>query len=158
MNPWTLESNSGSSLIVAGASCVLGALLWLGTGSLSDATSTTVVAARWLGGLLFLIGLGCGFHCLLFAPRRTVLVDTEARCVHVDDSTRFRTRRRTFSFDVIEDVDVDAQGDNEGGSIRYNVALKPAGGKPVLLHMTGSWDEAAMRDLCWQVKSRTSRV
>lgn len=132
--------------------------MWFATGHTTEPTSTTVVSARWLGILLLVVGAGSGTYGLVFAPRLKVDIDADSRCIHVDASTRFGTRRQTIPFDQVEEVYVDSQGDTDGGSIRYNVGLRRKEGRPILLHMTGSWDESVMRDLRRQVVERMGRA
>ena len=141
---WKIESNPSKQRALMGAGVAVGAVLAFGFRGAALAGETNALAGAGLG----LLVLALSIVCLVRGDRRSICVDPAARRIFIEDVSRFGRRRQSIHFRQIVEVHLRAAGDQEGGSISYDVELELEGGKSVSLfgraYFDGRYDRSAM--------------
>ncbi len=129
MPPFKLESDPATQTLLYVLGLVLGALFLAGGWFLAFDDPGSRWAVFALGGLLSAVSLAG----LVLDPRREIVVDPVARRVSFIDRTRFGASRRMIGFATVRRVSVAEMGDNEGGSVSYDIQLDLDDGRKAFL-------------------------
>ena len=129
-----------------GAGVVVGATLAFGFRGAALAGKTNAMAGAGLGLLLLVLSA----VCLARGDRRSICVDPATRRIVIEDVSRFGRKRQSIHFKQVVEVRLRAMGDEEGGSVSYDVELELEGGKSVSLfgraYFDGRYDRSAMEE------------
>ena len=136
MDVWTSQSSSGRQTMLSAACALAGLVLAIGFRDLGEFGSNTM-AGFMLGMLLLIIGVA-GF--LLSGPQ-TVTIDPKARRITVEDSNRFRTRKRHIPFSSIVDITIGYLGKGSNYVTWYYLVLKLRNGEDYPLFSPGRFFE-----------------
>jgi len=138
MDLWESQSNPGRQTILSVACGSVGLVLMIGFRNF-ESIDSNAGAGFLLGLFLLLIGVS-GF---LLSGKQTVLVDPETRRITVEDSNRFRTKKRSIPFSDIVGVSVGYLGKKSNYVIWYYLILKLRSGKDYPLFAPGRFFEGA---------------
>ena len=152
MEQWKIESSPGKQASLGWASTVSGLILAIGFFDFGGPALTHNLAGFLLGLLLLIVGVAT----LVMSGKRTVVVDPVARNIVIADSGRFGQNTRTISFDEVADVRVDEFGDDEGGSISYDVVIQLKDVKGISLFrgavFDGLFNKSVMQERCDRIR------
>jgi hypothetical protein len=136
MDVWESQSNSGKQTVLLTACAITGLVLMVGFRDFGGFRSNSM-AGFLLGVLLFIIGVA-GF---LVSGRQAVVVDPNARCITIEDSNRFRTKKRRILFSDIVDTGIGYLGRKSNYVTFYYIILKLRNGEEYPLFSPGRFFE-----------------
>lgn len=102
MGSWISHSNPARQTALSLGCILIGAVLAIGFRH-ADLAHMSKDAAGFLLGLLL---LGIGVFAFLLKGRQTIVVDPNIRCITIEDTTQFGTKKRTIAFSDIHRVGV----------------------------------------------------
>jgi hypothetical protein len=148
MDLWISESNPGKQILLSVACTMVGLALSIGFRDFSG-SGTNAMAGFLLGVLLLTIGVA-GF---LASGKQTVVVDPEAHRITIEDSNRFRTKKRSIPFSDIIGISIGYLGKKSNYVTFYYLLLKLRSGEEYPLFSPGRFFEGGS-DRCtvasWQ--------
>jgi hypothetical protein len=124
MDVWTSQSNSGKQTMLSVACTMVGLVLVIGFRTFSG-FGTNTMAGFLLGMLLLFIGIA-GF---LLSGKQTVVVDPKVRRISIEDSNRFRTKKRLIPFGNVIDISIGYLGKRSNRVTWYYLVLKLRSGE-----------------------------
>jgi hypothetical protein len=130
---------------------LVGVLIAAGSRLIDVGEGSLRLSALLLGLLLMLIGAPVA----LSGGRRTIRFNTRLRRIQIRDSNRFGESARSIAFRDVADVVLDELGDQEGGSIAYDVVLRLVNGANVPLFRAASFDGMFDRN---EMEARRRRI
>jgi hypothetical protein len=136
MDVWTSQSNSGKQTMLSVACAIAGLALVYGFRNFSGLGSNTM-AGFLLGVLLLFIGVA-GF---LLSGKQTVVVDPKAHHITIEDSNRFRTKKRLIPFSNIVGISIGYLGKRSNYVTWYYLVLKLRSGEEYPLFSPGRFFE-----------------
>jgi hypothetical protein len=119
MDLWKSQSNPGRQISALVACVVVGLVLVVSFRDFS-CFGTNAMAGFLLGVLLLLIGVA-GF---LVSGKQTVVVDPKARRITIEDSNRFRTKKRLIPFSEVVGISIGYLGKRSNYVTWYYLVLK----------------------------------
>lgn len=144
---WRTESSEAKQTIAAIVAFGFGVLLAIGFRFYGEAGAIESRAGFMLGVVLVVVG--CGM--LVVGGKQVITVDAKAKKIVIEKINRVQQSVQEIRFSEITMVSVGETGDEEGGSIRYHVAVKLRTGKEVALFMgfyEGVHSKQAMEARC----------
>lgn len=136
VDSWKTQSNPGNQTLLSVAGAVVGLVLVVGFRNFSG-SGTNAIAGFLLGLLLLLIGV-IGF---LVSGKQTVIVDPKARCITIEDSNRFGTKKRLIPFIEVVDIGIGYLGKKSNYVGWYYLVLKLRSGEKYSLFSPGRFFE-----------------
>lgn len=136
MDLWTSQSNSGKQILLSVACAAVGLVLVIGFRDFRG-SGTNAMAGFLLGVLLLLIGVA-GF---LVSGKQTVVVDPKARRITIEESSRFRTKKRSIPFSDIVDISIGYLGKRSNYVAWYYLVLRLRSGEEYPLFAPGRFFE-----------------
>ncbi len=127
------ESNPGKQTMLSWACIVPGIVLVIGFRHFDSHGMTNSLAGFLTGLILLLIGISA----LLAVGQQTVVIDTGARCIVVEDKNRFRTKQRSIPFGDIVDTGIGFVGKKSNFVAFYYIILKLRSGENYALFPPG---------------------
>ena len=100
-------------------------------------SGTNVLAGFMLGTFLLIIGV----WNVLANSKQTVVVDSKAHCIIVEDSYIFATKRRIIPFADVSNINIGYLGKKSNGVTWYYLVLKLSNGKNYPLFSPGYFYE-----------------
>jgi len=147
MDSWKSESNPAKQTALSIGCALVGLVLAIGFHNFTGPGMTNSLAGFLLGILLLIIGV----WGLLVTGKQTIVIDPKARCITVEDSTRFRTKKRTIPFGDVVDTHIGYLGKRSNFVEFYYLILTLRNGEnyplfaPGRFHEEGS-DRSVMED------------
>ncbi|MDA8169269.1 MAG: hypothetical protein M0Z59_06160 [Nitrospiraceae bacterium] len=138
MDLWKSRSNSGKQTALSVACVAVGLVLVIGFRNFEGVGSNA--GAGFLLGLLVLF---IGVPGLLMRGKQTVLVNPGTRQITIEDSNRFRTKKRTIPFSDIVSVSIGYLGKKSNNVTWYYLVLKLRSGEDYPLFAPGRFFEGA---------------
>ncbi len=132
MELWTSQSNPGKQIMLSFASVMAGMVLLIVFRDFNG-SGTNALAGFLLGVLLLLIGAAA----FLVSGKQTVVVDPGARCITIEDSNRFRTKKRSIPLSEIAGVSIGYLGKRSSFVTWYYLVLKLRSGEEYPLFSPG---------------------
>jgi hypothetical protein len=132
MDVWTSQSNPTKQTVTSIACAVVGLVLVVGFRGFQG-FGTNAMAGFLLGMLLLFIGVAG----LLVSGKQTVVVDPQGRCITIEDSNRFRTKKRSIPFGDIVSVGMGYLGKKSNYVTWYYLVLKLRSGEDYTLFAPG---------------------
>ena len=132
MDLWTSQSNFGKQILLSAACTAIGLVLVIGLLDFRG-FGANATAGFLLGVLLLLIGVAG----LLAAGRQTVVVDPKGRCVTIEDSNRFRSKKRLIPFSDIVGISIGFLGKRSNYVMWYYLVLRLRSGEDYPLFAPG---------------------
>ena len=136
MDLWKSQSNPSRQMAALVACVVVGFVLVVGFRDFRG-FGTNAMAGFLLGLLLLLIGVA-GF---MVSGKQTVVVDPKARRITIEDSNRFRTKKRSISFSEIVGISLGYLGKRSNYVTWYYLVLKLRSGEEYPLFAPGRFFE-----------------
>jgi hypothetical protein len=136
MDVWKSQSNPGKQTMLLVACTMVGLVLVIGFRDFSGFGSNSM-AGFLLGLLLLLIGVA-GF---LVNGKQIVVVDPKTRRITVEDSNRFRTKRRSILFSDVVGISIGYLGKKSNYVTWYYLVLKLRSGEEYPLFAPGRFFE-----------------
>jgi len=124
MDLWTSRSNSGKQVLLSVGCAVVGLVLVIGFRDFRG-SGTNSMAGFLLGVLLLLIGVAA----FLAGGKQTVVVDPKARRITIEESSRFRTKKRSIPFSDIDDISIGYLGKGSNYVTWYSLVLRLRSGE-----------------------------
>jgi hypothetical protein len=132
MDLWTSQSKSGKQILLSVGCAVVGLVLMIGFRDFRG-SGTNAMAGFLLGALLLLVGVA-GF---LLGGKQTVVVDPKARRITIEESSRFRTKKRSIPFSDIDDISIGYLGKRSNYVTWYYLVLRLSSGEEYPLFAPG---------------------
>jgi hypothetical protein len=132
MELWTSQSNAGKQILLSAACAVVGLVLVIGFRDFRG-FGANATAGFLLGILLLLVGVAG----LLAAGRQTVVVDPKRRFITVEDSNRFRTKKRLIRFSDIVGISIGYLGKRSNYVTWHYLVLRLRSGEDYSLFAPG---------------------
>jgi len=136
MDVWTSHSNSGKQTMLSLACAMVGLVMVIGFRDFGGWGSNSL-AGFLLGVLLLLIGTA-GF---LVSGMQTVVIDPGDRSILIEDSNRFRTKKRLISFSDVVGISISFLGKKSNFVTWYYLVLKLRSGEEYPLFAPGRFYE-----------------
>jgi hypothetical protein len=136
MDVWTSQSNSGKQTMLSVACAMVGLVLVIAFRNFSGFVTNTM-AGFLLGMLLLLIGIA-GF---MLSGKQTVVVDPKALRITIEDSNRFRTKKRLIPFSDVVGISIGYLGKRSNYVTWYYLVLKLRSGEEYPLFSPGRFFE-----------------
>lgn len=148
VSTFEVRSSSGKGIAVSVA-CLLAGLLFLWLTAKIPVHDSNTAAAMWLGVLL----TGLGVAGLIVSEEVVTTVDTVRRCVEIDRTRRWGSRKTSVPFDEVASVNVARVGSRSGGTPSFWLQIERADGQVI---STGRWsmNEAETRQLAERLSAR----
>lgn len=142
MEPWISHNNSAKQLWLALGIGVIGLVLIV---SFRDFAATDV---NRVGGLLLgILLLTIGMTIFLFSSKQTTTIDPNLRLITIQDTNKFKTKRRIIAFSDIVDIKIGYQGTRSHNMTFYYLVLKLRSGEEYSLFAPGQfYDNTNDRD------------
>ena len=144
---WTSESSAAKQHLATAVTLIAGAALAIGFRQLEGPALSGNRAGFWLGVVLLVVGVGMFF----FGGKQIITVEPKRQRIVITRQGRVRSRTQKIRFNDIAGVSVAENGDTDGGSVRFNVAVKLKTGKSMALFLgffEGSRSRQAMEARC----------
>ena len=144
---WTSESSAAEQHLSTAVTLIAGAALAIGFRQLEGPALSGNRAGFWLGVVLLVVGVGMFF----FGGKQVITVEPGRQRIVITRQGRVRSRTQQIRFNDIAGVSVAENGDTDGGSVRFNVAVKLKTGKSMALFLgffEGSHSRQAMEARC----------
>ncbi|TCV85901.1 hypothetical protein [Sulfurirhabdus autotrophica] len=119
MAPLKFESNSGKQTALSLMSIIAGVTLAMGFRHFDGPGMTSNLAGFLLGLLLLFIGIAA----FLVSGKQKIVIDPQARHIAIEDTTRFRTNKRTIFFNDIVDTGIGFLGKKSNFVSYYYINL-----------------------------------
>jgi hypothetical protein len=139
MDPWKSQSGAGKQLGVSIGCAAVGLAMTLAF----DHTFRGGVSDSNAGFLLGLLLLGIGIAGLVFQGSQTVVVDSAARAVVIEDRTLLGAKRRIIPFREISGVQIGRLGKKSNFAVTYYLDLLLQNGERYPLFAPGRFYEGA---------------
>jgi len=139
MDTWKSESRPGKQTTLSFVCIAIGAALAIGFRNFSGPGMTNSPAEFLLGLLLLFIGI----WGLLVSGRQTIVIDPKARCITIEDISRFRTKKRLILFNDIDDIKIGYVGKRSNFVTCYYLIAKLRSGEEYPLFSAGRFYEGA---------------
>jgi hypothetical protein len=136
MDVWTSQSNSGKQTMLSVACAMVGLVLVIAFRNFNG-FGANAMAGFLLGMLLLLIGIA-GF---MLSGKQTVVVDPDARRITIEDSSRFRTKKRLIPFSNVVGISIGYLGKRSNYVTWYYLVLKLRSGEEYPLFSPGRFFE-----------------
>jgi len=137
MDTWKFESSSGKQTLLALACIAVGIILAIGFRHFSGSGTTNTLAGFLLGILLLIIGISA----LLSGGKQTIVVDSLARHIVVEDSNQFRSKKRLIPFSDVVGTGIGYLGKTSNHVTFYYINLKLRSGEEYPLFSPGRFFE-----------------
>lgn len=116
---WRTESSSFKRTASGTALLLIGFAVVIACHQVNKTTFSTELAALMLGGMLALIGS----VMLIFGGNEVIILEPRSRRIRIENKSIFGRQTKEINFSEITGVQLGELGDNEGGTVRYYVAL-----------------------------------
>lgn len=136
MDLWISKSNPGKQIALSVICAVVGLALVIGFHDFSG-SGANAMAGFVLGTLLSAIGVAG----VLVSGEQTVVVDPNLRRITIEDSNRFRTKKRSIPFSTIDGISIGYIGKKANYVEWYYLVLKLRGGEEYSLFAPGRFFE-----------------
>jgi hypothetical protein len=156
MDMWKTQSNPGKQTMLSVASAAGGLILMIGFRDFGGFGSNAMA-----GFLLGVLLLAIGIPGLLLSGRQTILIDPATRRITIEDSNRFRTKKRSIPFSDIAGISVGYLGKRSNFVTWYYLVLKLKNGEDYPLFAPGRFFEGASDKATvtsWKERLETYRV
>jgi hypothetical protein len=153
MESWISQSKPGKQMMLSLACVVLGMVFLIVFRDFSS-SGTSAMAGFLLGVLLLLIGA----VAFLATGKQTIVVDPGTRCITIEDSNRFRTKKRSIPLSDIVDISIGYLGKRSNFVTWYYLVLKLRSGEEYPLFSPGRFFEGGSdRSIVVSWKQRLER-
>ena len=136
MDVWISQNNPGKQIVVSLACVAAGLVLMIGFRDFRGAGSNAM-AGFLLGVLLLVIGA----PGILMSGKQTVVVDPGVRRITVEESNRFRTKKRSIPFSDVVGISIGYLGKRSNNVGWYYLVLKLKTGEEYPLFAPGRFFE-----------------
>jgi hypothetical protein len=143
MEIWTTESNKSKPAIMSLGCLAAGVLIMYFSYHYAGPNDDNAWAGLMLGVLLTLVGL----YAFIDGRKQIITVDPNYRQIIVVTIGRFRTKKRIFLFDEIEDIAIGYIGKKSNFVHFYYLVLKLKDGKEGSLFSPGYFDNGTNREI-----------
>lgn len=148
----TFHSNPTKQALLTIAVIIVGLILAIGFRNYDDSAFTNSLAGFLLGILLILIGI----PGLITLGTETITIDTNTRCILIENVNRFRKKNKLIYFMEIAEVFVGCQGKRSSGTMSYYVCLRLNTGEVYNLfypsYYDGRWDKSVAESRCNRIQ------
>lgn len=138
MDTWTSQSSTTKQTMLASGSFVVGIVLVIGFRSFTVADTNSL--AGFLLGLLLLV---IGASAFLKGGKQTIIIDSNARRIVVENANRFSTKKRIIPFSEIAGTSIGYLGKKSNYVSFYYIILKLKSGKEYPLFSPGYFFEGS---------------
>jgi hypothetical protein len=138
MDLWISQSSPGKQTLLSVGCVAVGLILVIGFQDF-EGFETNTMAGFLLGLLLLFIGV----PGLILSGKQTVMVDPQTRCITIEDSNRFLTKRRSIPFSDIAGVSMGYLGKRSNYVTWYYLVLKLRSGEDYPLFAPGRFFRGA---------------
>lgn len=137
MDTWKFQNNPGKQALVSLACIVAGTILIIASRHLISFEMTNNLAGFLLGIMLLSIGI----FSFLARGKQTIIVDPKSCRIVIEDTSRFRAKKRLIPFSDIVDTGIGYLGRKSSHVTFYYIILKLKNGEEYPLFSPGLFFE-----------------